>query len=174
MNWKNFKFFLPIFASLYLVGSLVASNANAQNQVNSFSFPSCEALLNTPGDHATYDFGLHQIVGGPLLPGADDVYSVDEGNYVQCFCPVEGTKGIQTNWLRTEEPIDGWFFENGLQWNLGNYTYAAQNIDFSCAGEPEVGGPSSSVSGNISTPQCPQITPQPVDQVWFSNITGKG
>ena len=44
--------------------------------------------------------------------------------------------GIQTNWLRTNDPVIGWFFENGSQWNLGNYNYAAQNISFSCTSEP--------------------------------------
>lgn len=33
---------------------------------------------------------------------------------------------------------------------------------------PAIGGPS--VSGNVTTPQCPPNGPQKVDQIWFSNV----
>lgn len=102
-----------------------------------FVFPRCEDFLPNPGNIAHYTTGMHQIVGGPLLPGSDDVYSLNGGNYLQCFCPEDPGTGIQTNWLRTNDPITGWFFVNGSQWNLGNFMYAAQNSNFSCDGDPE-------------------------------------
>lgn len=97
-----------------------------------FDFPSCNAKLPKPGDKSHYVNGKHQIVGGPLLSGSDDVYSLKKNNYLQCFCPEVGNQGIQTNWLRTDQAIPGWFFANGNQWNLGNVTYAAQNKSFTC------------------------------------------
>lgn len=179
MNGRIAKIFLPTLTSLFLVGSLMAPKTEAtyqQNQ-NNFSFPSCSALLANPGDYSHYDFGTHQIVGGPLLEGSDDVYSLGNGNFAQCFCPVlPATDGIQTNWLRTEEPINSWFYENGLQWNLGPYHYAAQNSHFSCGLQPEtppVGGsePSNPGEGGAIAPQCPiDGKPQEVDQVWFSDV----
>jgi hypothetical protein len=74
----------------------------------------------------------HQIVNGPRLLGGDDVYSLENGNYLQCFCPDEGTGGIQTNWWRTDLILDGWFREFGTQWNLGDFWYLAQNTEFTC------------------------------------------
>jgi hypothetical protein len=99
-------------------------------------FPSCKDVLPKAGDKAHYSSGLHQILGGSLLSGSDDVYTLENSNYLQCFCPEEGNEGIQTNWLRSDNPIEGWFFENGSQWNLGDYMYAAKNNDFTC-GSPE-------------------------------------
>lgn len=153
----------------------MASNVKAESEIqNDFSFPSCESLLSNPGDHAHYDYGLHQIVGGPLVEGSDDVYSLEGGNFAQCYCPVTGSEGIQTNWLMSEEPIDGWYFENGNQWNLGNYTYAAQNSSFSCEVTPPTGGGqplTTGGEGGALAPQCPiDGKPQTVDQVWFSDI----
>lgn len=172
--------FLPIFTGLFLVGSLVAGNVKAESEIrqSDFSFPDCANLISTPGDHASYDTGTHQIVGGPLLEGSDDVYSLDYGNYTQCYCPLTGSEGIQTNWLRSEEPIDGWYFEFGEQWNLGPYYYAAKNSSFNCEPEqPPVGGNPPSTTGGggnggAKAPLCPQDNkPQTIDQVWFSDIT---
>lgn len=98
-----------------------------------FVFPSCTEKRGVPGDKAHYTTGLHQIVGGELLNGSDDVYTLENGNYLQCFCSANGNSGIQTNWLRTNTPIDGWYFVYGLQWNLGKYFYAAKNVDFNCS-----------------------------------------
>lgn len=99
-------------------------------------FPACQDLIQQPGNHASWPQGWHQIVDGTQLYGSDDVYSVDDGNYVQCYCPVEGSEGIQTNWWRTLAEVQGWFVENGLQWNLGDFRYLAQNDSFAC-GEVE-------------------------------------
>lgn len=131
---------------------------------NTFVFPSCQNTLPTPGDKAHYVFGIHQIVGGPLLWGSDDVYTLADGNYLQCFCPVTGNTGIQTNWLRSLTPIQGWFFENGAQWNLGNYTYAAQNVDFSC--NPEDPTPTPTSDPNDICPNVEGVQTQ-LEDGWY-------
>ena len=62
---------------------------------------------------------------------SNDVYFANQGNAVQCFCPVTGT-GIQTNWWKTDESA-GWInIGNGLQWNLENANYFALNLDWNC------------------------------------------
>ncbi|OGD10650.1 hypothetical protein A2397_00065 [Candidatus Amesbacteria bacterium RIFOXYB1_FULL_44_23] len=130
---KRFLTLLVLFASaLFSSGHALANNPSENN----FSFPSCESFLSQPGDRAHFTSGTHQIVGGPLLQGSDDVYSLADHNFLQCFCPPEGNQGIQTNWLRSSEPISGWFFEDGAQWNLDNYKYAAQNVNFNCRPSP--------------------------------------
>jgi hypothetical protein len=100
------------------------------------SFPMCVSYIGQTGDKAHYDRGvgnLHQIIGDEgKVAGGDDVFRLGNGNYLQCFCPDEGSAGIQTNWFRTNDPIIGWFFVNGSQWGLGNFMYAAQNIPFNC------------------------------------------
>ncbi len=112
------------------------------------NFPSCP--LPGDGDLAHYDYGLHQIVAGPLLPGSDDVYTIGEGIFVQCFCGVDGN-GIQTNWFRTENVPDGWYTENGRQWNLGDYQYAAQNSEYACVyGTPTPTAPETTGTPNPS------------------------
>ncbi|GEM_PF-3511324 len=110
-------------------------NKSSCSADNTFNFPSCP--LSTPGDKAHYTTGNHQVIGGSVLSGSDDVYSLENNNFLQCFCPAVGTGGIQTNWLRSDNPVAGFpFFVNGTQWNLGNVTYAAQNINFTCQSTP--------------------------------------
>jgi hypothetical protein len=113
------------------------------------NFPACGSLLSQSGDKAHYANGSHQIVGGALLTGSDDVYSLDNGNFVQCFCPENGGSGVQTNWYRTDSEVTGWFFVNGTQWNLGNFKYAAKNLDFNC--HPTI----------VTTPATTESAPQP-------------
>src|SRR4030042_4057929 len=72
-------------------------------------FPNCPK--DYQGNIVHYDRNaghMHQIVGGSLLAGGDDVYYLDNGNFLQCFCPDEGDSGIQTNWWRTDEILGGW------------------------------------------------------------------
>ena len=134
-------------------------------------FPQCP--VGYDGDFSHYDRynnNPHQIVGGPLLYGGDDVYSLENGNYLQCFCPDEGNQGIQTNWWRTDDILDGWFREFGTQWNLGDYWYLTQNSDFICDsgdtggdGDPEV----------TPTPTLtPTLTPNPSPTTAPSQDTG--
>lgn len=105
--------------------------------------PLCESLLTTPGDSAHYTEGWHQIVGEDAQRfGSDDVYSDDvfaiaPNNFVQCYCPAEFGQGIETDWIKTEETIDGWYSNiDGNQWNLGDFTYAAKNSSFDCQALP--------------------------------------
>lgn len=88
-------------------------------------FPSCESMWEN-GDHAHFDSGLHQVYNGELLLGSDDVYTLESGNYLQCFCPEVGA-GTQTNWERSENGN-----VNGQQWNLGDYQYNAENKSYTC------------------------------------------
>lgn len=70
-------------------------------------FPDCELQIAQPGDKAHYETGTHWIPGSDvLLVGEDDVYTLSDGNYLQCYCPpdeqnVDGDEGIQTNWLNS-------------------------------------------------------------------------
>ena len=106
---------------------------------------------------AHYANGMHQIIGGSLLSGSDNVYSLENNNFLQCFCPAVGDRGIQTNWLRAKYAINGWFFVNGAQWGLGNFGYAAQNIDFTCQSKS-----SSSFQAPTPTPTVkPTLAPTP-------------
>ena len=105
------------------------------------SFPSC-SIQTPPGDRAHYDYGWHQIPADGLIEGSDDVYSLSAGNFIQCYCPVEGTDGIQTNWWKfgelSQEEIDayvaaGWVLEeNGSDWNLDHAAYLAKNLEYNC------------------------------------------
>ncbi len=126
--------------------------------------PLCETLFPMPGDQAHYSEGWHQIVGEDTQRfGSDDVYTseladIPEGNFLQCFCPAELGQGIQTDWVRVEEPFES---DNGLyfiddtdkyppQWGLGNFMYAAQNSSFNCQAD----------STPTPTPE-PSATPEP-------------
>lgn len=107
--------------------------------------PLCETLI-PPGDQANYPIGEHQIVGEEgQRTGSDNVFSainfsIEPYDFVQCYCPVEGSEGIQTDWVRTDEfrtesPVDGWYFIDDTlnnQWGLGNYMYLAKNSSFIC------------------------------------------
>lgn len=129
-------------------------------------FPSCTEKLANPGDKAHYLTGMHQIVGGAVLSGSDDVYSLENNNYLQCFCPEIGTQGIQTNWWRTDSAVPGWFFLNGLQWNLGNFNYAAKNINFTCQEKPSITMNVQNIvsSKKVSTTPKPTTTSTPVSR----------
>ena len=106
-------------------------NAGATGGSNPPSFPSCSSQTG-PGDKAHYESGLHQIPGNGLLEGQDDVYTLSNGNYLQCFRNNEVC--IQSNWWRTDQELDGWLSLNGEQWDLGNFHYQVKNVD--CEPEP--------------------------------------
>lgn len=99
------------------------------------SFPRCIDQSGT-GDKAHYSSGLHQIVGNGLLEGKDDVYTLSDGNFLQCYVPPLKDVCIQTNWWRTDQVLDGWYSVNGGQWNLGNFHYLAKNLNYNCTPEP--------------------------------------
>lgn len=116
------------------------------------TFPSCS---NPSGNiKVEYVSGLHAIVGDSALrEGSDKVYSLFDGNTLQCFCPENGA-GIQTNWWKlsglSQEEINslktqGWnFVPNGADWGLSVDPYLAKNVDYSCKSG---GGSSTSSSG---------------------------
>lgn len=87
--------------------------------------------------------GTHGIVGQGSKEGKDIVYKAGENDAMQCLCATDGT-GIQTNWLSasglTSDQIkiyqnQGWIFvPDGSAWGLGEGSFLAQNINYSCGG----------------------------------------
>lgn len=118
------------------------------------SFPKCSDQTGI-GDNAHYSSGLHQIVGNGLLEGQDDVYTLSNGNFLQCYVPIAKDVCIQTNWWRTDQVLAGWYSQNGLQWNLGNFHYLAKNLNYNCQPEP-------TPSPTPSPTPAPSPTPTPV------------
>lgn len=161
-NKSMTKFSIPFLAFLIAISAIFLKTNIVLAALESFNFPSCESLLPAPGDKAHYLTGWHQIVGGSLLEGSDDVYSLEQNNYTQCFCSLDGDEGIQSNWLRIDESIDGWFFVNGTEWNLGNFNYAVQNLDFNCQPTPTPTPTSNPTPTPTPTPiTTPTPTPAP-------------
>ena len=90
-----------------------------------------------------YSSGLHWIVGNPVLQsGSDKVFILGDNKYAQCYCPVTGTSGTQTDWLPagsfTQAQIDayvaqGWIYvANGKDFDLAEQPYLAKNTAFTC------------------------------------------
>lgn len=140
--------------STLILGGLFLNlrSAGATGDLQPPTFPSCNSQTG-PGDKAHYESGLHQIPGNGLLEGVDDVYTLSNGNYLQCFRKEEVC--IQSNWWRTDQVKEGWLSLNGEQWDLGNHQYLVKNVD--CEPEPE---PSPSPSPIPS----PEPTPSPAPQ----------
>ncbi len=103
-------------------------------------FPSC---TNPTGNIiAQYSTGMHAIAGDPVMySGADTVYQVEDNSATQCFCPDNGSLGIQTNWWYIEDLTgdqrndllsQGWYILEGENFGLHSGPYAAQNSNFSC------------------------------------------
>ena len=136
--------FALIFGGLFLK----LKNAGATGDSNPPSFPSCTSQTGA-GDKAHYESGNHQIPGGGLLEGSDDVYTLSDGNYLQCFKNDEVC--IQSNWWRTDQEREGWLSLNGGQWDLGNFQYLVKNVN--CKPEP-----------SPSPSPTPVATPTPAPQ----------
>lgn len=103
--------------------------------------PQCPNI-NAP-IQASYADGLHWIVGNPVLQeGSDKVYNLGANKYAQCYCPVTGTNGIQTNWIPagsfTQTQIDSYvangyiLVANGADFGLDSQKYLAKNSAFTC------------------------------------------
>lgn len=129
-----------LLAALFFV-ILFAGNTNIANAYTVPSFPSC---TNPSGNiKVEYVTGQHAIVGeSSLKTGADKVYSLFDGNTLQCFCPENG-EGIQTNWWRltgnlTQNEINslknqGWHYvPSGRDWGLSSDPYLAKNESYNC------------------------------------------
>lgn len=92
---------------------------------------------------ANYATGMHAIVGIiGNLPGSDEVFDIGNNNYTQCYCPVTGTTGIQTNWLAgggfSKSDVkaftaNGWILiPNGSDWGLSHQQYLTKNLSSTC------------------------------------------
>ena len=123
MNIKYINYL--IILAIILVIFMLASGVRGQEQ---FDFPFCQDQTGN-GNIAHYDTGLHQIAGNGLLEGSDDVYSLEDGYFLQCFCSPEG-QGIQTNWTQANGH-EGTIW--GEQWNLGSFEYLYENIEYDCS-----------------------------------------
>lgn len=104
-------------------------------------FPQCPRPRGTV--KAFYPTGTHAIVGKDgTVEGSDIVFDEGNNNAVQCYCPVWGMKGIQTNWLYSanvssqwkEHAVkDGWIeISDGASWGLASGPFLAKNSDFLC------------------------------------------
>ena|SRR3990170_6577620 len=140
-------------------------NAGATGDSNPPSFPNCSSQTGA-GDVAHYESGLHQIPGNGLLEGQDDVYTLSNGNFLQCFRNDEVC--IQSNWWRTDQEREGWLSLNGEQWNLGNFHYLVQNVD--CEPEPEPSPSPTPVPSPTPEPQGGQGQSQEQKQKQETNV----
>src|SRR6476469_7676231 len=91
------KLFISVVLSLMLF-SVAGALSTAQAVISIPSFPVCS---NPTGSLlAQYNSGVHGIVGNTnQFSGSDSVFSLSDGNALQCFCGDNGA-GIQTNWLK--------------------------------------------------------------------------
>lgn len=164
------KKLIALIVSFFGLFVITANSATvlADDTVAPPSFPSCNPkIFQEVGDWAHYYSGTHQILGDGLLTGSDDVYSLADGNFLQCYCSDETYDGIQTNWWNvglvglTQEQIDyftsnGWIYvSNGTSWNLFPNSYLGRNLNFICNQETPTPTPSLTIT------VTPTITPTP-------------
>ena len=163
---KNSIIVISVFIITLLSGDLIL----AQTSINPPSFPACNPeIFNERGDWASYETGVHGIPGIGNLEGSDDVYSLTAGNFLQCFCPVSGSTGIQTNWWNIQRAgltdnqvsqftASGWIYEgSGLGWNLFDEKYLVKNQEFNCRELP----PTPTLTPVPTVTPTPTITPTP-------------
>lgn len=130
----------------------------AVKTVDAYQVPSFPSCTNPSGNiKVEYVSGQHAIVGDSKLhEGSDKVYSLFDGNVLQCFCPENG-EGIQTNWWKisslSQNDISslknqGWhFIPSGRDWGLDSDPYLAKNENYNCKGNGGGGGESKNDSG---------------------------
>ncbi len=124
-----------------LIYGVTKSSTAYAEQESTPTFPNC---MNPQGTNiANYSTGTHGIVGSSsTYTGSDAVYALSEETNVQCFCPAEGSTGIQTNWweipeMSFEEIANyqklGWIYvPNGALWGLNENPYLTYNTEYSC------------------------------------------
>lgn len=143
--------------TLSVIMYVLSANFNASLAYDAPSFPQC---FNYTGIvKVEYKTGWHAIVGDPVLKeGGDVVYSLDEGNILQCFCPDNG-KGIQSNWWKFSSLVhdqiesykkQGWnYVPSGRDWGLDSDPYLVKNISYDC--KPTSSNTSDNASSNTDT-----------------------
>jgi hypothetical protein len=123
------------------------------------NFPTCSNPNGTL--LVSYDSGTHGIVGSTeVYTGTDKVFSLENGNALQCFCASDN-QGIQTNWWKIssldQEEIQtlvnlGWYFvPDGSVWGLSEGAYMAQNLRYTCGGG---NGGSTTTTTQAGAPIC--------------------
>src|SRR5260221_3300444 len=119
--------------------------AFAQSQGRSISpptFPQCSNKIVSSGDRKHEIDGTHHVPSHDDIDGSRDLYTLTDGNFVECTCPNDGGTGIQTDWWYISGlPLgqvdihaytrDGWISENGNDWDLLDGNYLAKPEDFS-------------------------------------------
>ena len=129
-------------------------------------FPSCESV-DGDGDWVHTGDGFHHIPGQEVaIEGSDDVYQLENQDFLQCLCAIDDSQTTQTVWWNitnaglTQDQIqsylnDGWILENGGSWNLiQRNIYLTKNGKYLCA-EP-----------------TPTITPIPTPGEELARCTG--
>jgi hypothetical protein len=117
--------------------------AQTGRSVSPPTFPQCSNKLIVNGDAKHETEGSHPVVGHEDIDGSRNLYTLTDGNFVECTCPSSGDTGIQTNWWYISGlPLgkvdidayvrDGWNSENGRDWDLLDGNYLAKTEDFSC------------------------------------------
>jgi hypothetical protein len=130
----------------FVVASLFTGLVTPAFADTTFDFGTC---VNPQVAASQVNYGnSHGVVGkAPRYSGVDKIYTLENGNVMQCLCPDEG-KGIQTNWLKaegySEKDINvlkkqGWtYVATGSSWGLSDVPYMAKNIEYSCREESKV------------------------------------
>ncbi len=161
-----------IVLAVFLLAYLVINYGRLNIMAEDATFPTCESkIFSFSGDKAHYDSGVHGIIGVGNLEGKDDVYSLPNGNFLQCFCPNNSLTGTQTNWWDTktaglsQDQINqykstGWMFEqSGNGWNLLDDPYLAQNRNFSCSAPTATPMPTLTTIPSATATVVPSVTP---------------
>ena len=151
---------MKIFFALFLVLVIILTQTG---EIFADEMPQFTSCINPQGNvQASYDSGVHGIVGNSgTFEGKDVVYTVSSNAQTQCFCASDGS-GIQTNWVKvsgfSESEIkvlesQGWIYiPNGALWGLTNAPYLALNSDFSCKSSGgSAGGSGAGTTGSSSS-----------------------
>jgi hypothetical protein len=111
--------------------------------VSAPTFPQCSAKLSASGDRKHETEGTHKVPGKSDIEGTRDIYTLPDGNFVECSCPTSGETGVQINWWYINGlPLgrvdidaytrNGWLLENGANWDLLDGQYLVTTEEFSC------------------------------------------
>ena len=168
----NIRKLTAVISALVFASNLLKPNqlfAGDVNRTEPPSFPTCESkIFSSNGDHDHTVNGNFYVIGVGWRFGTDDVYTLSNGNYLQCYCPNDRSTGIQSDWWNadnadlSDEDISfykshGWFEEQGKDRNLPDNTFLVKNRDFSCAQPTPMVTPTATLT---PTPQ-PTVTPTP-------------